>query len=153
MLMWNREEKVETAALQLVSVLYSVPQVSMKIATLPEDHKKMLAFYLSFWRKHRDTLINGKLLAANPESAYSRVCAEKDGKAVFTAYTDTLIDFKPYSEIIVVNSSRYPALIIKGAAQKAYKTLDCMGNVLEEGIIEGTLCEINVPVCGMVEIG
>ena len=150
MLMWNRSDTVEAAALQFVSILYGVPQVSMKLASLPEEHRKMLAFYLSFWRENRDTLMNGKLLAANPESEYSLVCAEKDGCAVFTAYTDTLIDCTPYGKTVAVNSSRHKSLILKGAEGKRYKTLDCMGNLLDEGTVEGALCEKKVPLAGMI---
>ena len=126
--------------------------ISVKLDGLPEDHKKMLEFYLSFWLENRDTLINGKLIAANPESIYSIVCAEKDGNAIFTAYTDTVIDCTPYSKIIAVNSSRKSSLIIKGADGKSYKTVDCMGNILETGSINAALCEINVPLCGMIRV-
>ena len=150
MLMWNKDDTVESAALQFVSVIYSVPQISVKLAGLRDDHKKMLEFYLSFWRENRDTLMNGKILAANPESAHSLVCAEKDGKAIFTAYTDTLIDCRAYSEIVALNSTRYSSLIIKGAADKSYRVLNCMGEVLEEGKIGAALCEINVPTAGMI---
>ena len=152
MIMWNIEDKVESAALQFANILYSVPQVSMKIAKLPEDHKKMLGFYLDFWRKHRDTLINGKLIAANPESAYSIVCAEKNGKAIFTSYTDIIIDCSAYNDIIAVNCSRSKTLIIKGAPDKSYKVLNCMGEVLHNGMIDSALCEIDVPMSGMVFI-
>lgn len=150
MLMWNREDRVESAALQIASALYSVPQVSMKIATLPEDHKKMLVYYLRFWREHRDTLINGKILAANPESAYSIVCAEKDGKAIFTSYTDTTVDCSAYNEIIAVNCSRTKSLILKGAEGKSYATVNCMGEIVCEGVMGGHLFEIEVPMSGMV---
>ncbi|MBE6627728.1 MAG: alpha-galactosidase [Ruminococcaceae bacterium] len=152
MVMWNREDTVEGAAVQLANILYSVPQISVKLDGLPEDHKKMLAFYLSFWREHRDVLIEGKLLAANPESVYSQVCSQKDGKAIFTVYTDGIVDCAPYSKVIVVNSSRHSALILKGADQKSYRVLDCMGNEVEKGSVQGSLCEIEVPFCGMVEV-
>ncbi len=152
MLMWNTEETTEVAALQFVSVLYSVPQISVKIETLPDEHKKMLAFYLSFWRENRDVLINGKLLAANPENGYSIACAEKDGNAIFTSYTDTLIECGDYSKLIAVNASRHTALICKNADGKFFRTLDCMGNILEEGCVNGARCEINVPLCGMIII-
>jgi alpha-galactosidase len=150
MLMWHRDDSVESAALQIASALYSVPQISVKIATLPEDHKKMLAYYLAFWRAHRDVLIDGKLLAANPECANSIVCAEKDGKAIFTAYTDTIIDCRAYSEVIAVNSSRHRALVLKGAAGKSYRVVNCMGNTVGEGKLDSALCEVAVPLSGMV---
>ena len=152
MVMWNREDTVESAALQLASILYSVPQISMKLDGLPEDHKRMLEFYLSFWRENRDVLIGGKLLAANPESVYSLVCSEKDGKAIFTSYTDPMIDCGTYSEVITVNASRHSSLIFSGAVGKTFRTLDCMGNTLAEGRISENLSKIDVPLSGMVEI-
>jgi len=150
MLMWSCEDTAESAALQFASVLYSVPQVSMKIATLPEDHKKMLTYYLSFWRANRDVLINGKILAANPESAYSIVCAEKDGKAIFTSYTDTVVECGTYSEVIAVNCSRSKSLILKGAVGKMYTVVNCMGEIVCDGVIDDYLSEVAVPMAGMV---
>lgn len=152
MLMWHPDDSVESAALQFVSALYSVPQISVKLATLPKDHKTMLAFYLSFWKEHRVTLMDGKLLAANPESAYSIVCAQKDGKAIFTSYTDVSIDCSSYASVIAINATRYDSLILKGADGKAYTVLDCMGNTVEKGSIKGALCEVKVPLCGMVQL-
>lgn len=150
MLMWNREDTVESAALQFASVLYGVPQVSVKIATLPQDHKKMLKYYLSFWRENRELLIDGKILAANPESAYSIVCSEKDGNAIFTSYTDTVIDCSTYNEIVAVNCSRSKNLILKGALGKSFKVVNCMGEKLLEGIIDCRLFEVKVTTAGMV---
>jgi alpha-galactosidase len=150
MLMWHPDDPVENAALQMVSVLYGVPQISVKLETLPEAHRKMLAFYLSFWSAHRDTLIDGMLYAENPESAYSIVYAEKSGRAIFTCYTDTRIDCGSYSEVIAVNASRHSTLLLKGADGKQYKVLDCMGNTIEAGAVNAALCEIEVPLSGMV---
>lgn len=150
MLMWHRDDTVESVALQFASVLYSVPQVSVKLATLPENHKRMLEYYLSFWRENRDVLVEGKILAANPESAYSIVCAEKDGKAIFTSYTDTVVDCRAYSEIVAVNCSRSKSLILKSAAGKSYKVVNCMGETLAEGELDSALCEVDVPMSAMV---
>ncbi len=150
MIMWNINEPVESAAQQIASVLYSVPQISVKLETLPEDHKKMLKYYLSFWRENRETLLDGKLLAANPESCYSLVCTEKDGKAVFTAYTDSLIDMADYNESATVNCTRYNSLVIKNADGKSYRVVNCMGEELENGTISGNLCEISVPLSGII---
>ncbi len=153
MIMWHHDDTVQSAALQFVSLLYSVPQISVKLAKICEEHKKMLEFYLAFWRQNREILLEGKILAANPESGYSIVCAEKCGDAIFTAYTDTVIDCRAYKNIIAVNSSRSASLILKGAKGKSYKCVDCMGNVLDSGSVDSALFEVNVPVAGMVSIG
>lgn len=152
MIMWHRDDKVESAALQVVSTLFGIPQISVVIEKLPEDHKKMLAFYLGFWRENRDTLIEGKLLAANPESAYSIACSEKDGKAVFVSYTDTLVDCTAYSEICAVNASRSKNLLIKGAIGKSYTVYNCMGEELAAGVIYSAISEIAIPLSGLIKI-
>ncbi|HSG48604.1 MAG TPA: glycoside hydrolase family 36 protein, partial [Longimicrobiales bacterium] len=41
MLMWNVEEPVEAAALQLLNVIFSVPQVSVRLGEIPRDHLAM----------------------------------------------------------------------------------------------------------------
>ena len=152
MVMWHKDDKVESAALQLVSSIYGVPQISVRIAELPEDHKRMLAFYLSFWKEHRELLLDGKLVAANPESSYSIACAYKDGRAIITSYTDTLIECGEYSEVIAINSSRAKALLIKDAAGKSYKVLDCQGEEIESGTVRADIEQINVSLAGMILI-
>ena len=152
MVMWHYDDTVESAALQLVSIMYSVPQISVRVAKLSEEHKKMLDFYLHFWKENRETLIEGKLIAANPESGYSIVCSEKGGNAIFTAYTDIVIDCSAYKGVIAMNSSRSKTLIIKGAEGKRYTVLNCMGERISSGVIEGTISEIAVPLAGMIYI-
>ena len=150
MIMWNMEDTVESAAMQIASILYSVPQVSVKIALLPEEHKKMLEFYLSFWREHRSILLDGKLRAENPECVYSLVCAERDGNAIFTAYTDPVIDCGRYRDIIAVNCSRSKTLILKGVKGKQCRVVNCMGETVCQKAADGGLFEIEVPMAGMV---
>ena len=152
MVMWHYDDTVESAALQLVSIMYSVPQISVRVAKLSDEHKKMLDFYLHFWKENRETLIDGKLWAANPESGYSIACSEKGGNAIFTAYTDTVIDCSAYKGIIAMNSSRSKTLIIKGAEGKRYTVLNCMGERISAGVVDGDICEIAVPLAGMIYV-
>lgn len=150
MLMWNYDDPAENAALQFASALYTVPQISVKLAKLSGEHKKMLSYYLSFWRENRDVLLDGKLCALNPESGYSLVWTEKDGRAVFTSYTDPVIDCASYRETIAVNGSGGNTLILKGAKGRLCTVVNCMGEILSRCEITETLCEIRVPLSGMV---
>ncbi|MGE9270226.1 MAG: glycoside hydrolase family 36 protein, partial [Verrucomicrobiales bacterium] len=49
MIMWHHDEPVESAALQLLNVLFSVPQISVRLADISEDHRAMLKFWLGYW--------------------------------------------------------------------------------------------------------
>lgn len=152
MIMWNYDDDAEKAAIQFASILYSVPQISMKIQKLNDEHKKMLKFYLAFWKENKDVLLDGKVIAYNPESDYSLVYSQKDNKAIFTAYTDRIIPCKDFKEIIAVNVTRFKSLVLKEAKGKEYRVLNCMGEVISEGIIDNDLIEIAVPLSGMIFI-
>ena len=152
MLMWHYDEPVESAALQFVNILYSVPQVSMRIARLREDHKKMLAYYLAFWRENRDTLMNGKIIGEHPESHYTTVRAEKDGKAIITAYSSSLVDCAEYEQVIAVNGTGCTELLLRGANGRSYKVVNCMGEELACGRIDGEIFALNVAPAGIVFI-
>ena len=152
MLMWHPDDPVESAALELANTIYAVPQISVKLDKLSEEHKKMLSFYLSFWREHRDVLLDGKLKAQNPESDYSLVIAEKDEKAVISCYTNVLCDLCPYDSAVIVNATSYDSVVIKNADGASYETLNCMGEKIACGTIKGNLDEIKVPCAGMIFI-
>ena len=73
MIMWNENDSAENAALQFANVIFAVPQISMLIKDLPQEHIEMLEFYISFWKEYRNVLLDGKLTAKNPENDYSQV--------------------------------------------------------------------------------
>lgn len=150
MIMWNYDDSVESAAIQIASVLYSVPQISMKLKKLNDEHQKMLGFYLDFWRKHRDTLINGRIIAENPETNYSIVCAKGKGQSIYTAYTDCLIDGTNEKEVIAVNATRHSELIFKNLKDRNYRIVNCMGEEVAKGTLAGELSALKVPLCGIV---
>ena len=150
MLMWNYDDKVESAALQIASSMFTVPQISVKIAKLNDEHKKMLGFYLKLWRENRELLLDGKIVASYPESNYSIVAAVKDENAFYTCYTENVIDNEYTGKITVVNATRYDSIIFKNLEGREYEVVDCMGNTLEVGKLTGTLCEVKVPLCGVV---
>ena len=151
MIMWHKDDTVENAALQFTSILYSVPQISMLIDTLPESHIKMLKYYISFWYTWKNTLLDGKLTATNPESEYSLVCSTLDDKAVYTAYSDCVIPVRT-KETVAVNATACETLIIKNAKECEYTVVNCMGDEVKKGKISSDLEEIAVPVAGMIFI-
>lgn len=149
MIMWSTNDTPENAALQFVSILYAVPQISMLIDTLPEAHYKMLQYYISFWKEWRDVLLDGKLTAENPESQYSIASSVLGDKSVVTAYTKNVIDVKTKSTV-VVNGTAGESFIIKNAKGKRYKIVNCIGEEIETSSFDSDLCEINIPTAGML---
>ena len=151
MLMWNYDDTVEAAAMQFVGALYTVPQVSVLIDKLSDEHYKMVKYYLSFWREHREILIDGKLTANNPESMYSSITSALDSKAVVTLYADRVID-TVYDYLVAVNATPKDTIFVKGYNGREYTVVNCMGEEIATGKITADIFEVAVPMCGMVTI-
>lgn len=151
MLMWNYDDTVEAAAMQFVGALYTVPQVSVLIDKLSDEHYKTVKYYLSFWREHREILIDGKLTANNPESMYSSITSALDNKAVVTLYADRVID-TVYDYLVAVNATPKDTIFVKGYNGREYTVVNCMGEEIATGKITENIFEVAVPMCGMVTI-
>ena len=151
MIMWNYGDTAESAAEQFTHILFSVPQISMVIDKLPEEHYKMLKYYLGFWREHREILLDGRLTATQPEANYGTVRSDKDGSSVIVLYNvETVSDIR--EKAAVVNAASGDAIIVKGCDGKKYSVTDCKGNTLDSGIL-ATRQEVSVPHSGILYIG
>jgi alpha-galactosidase len=158
MLMWNYDEPAEQAALQIVNILFGVPQISVLIDKLSEKHCNMLSFYLNYWREHRELLLDGKLSVKHPESNYSLVQSVKDSEIFAVAYADGMLKLdREYSKIIFVNACADDCLYITSVCEKAmpYRILDCCGREIACGEVKISQIpsKFSVPLSGIVEIG
>lgn len=159
MMMWHGDEPVESAALQLLNVLFAVPQISVLLDRLPEQHRKMVAFYLKFWRENRDVLLDGRLFPIAPEQAYPMVRAETEAKLLAAAYMDCCLEIKEGEtrKILLVNASNKERLIVdcaSGLGTRKYAVYNCMGEVVESGNItlEAGPQALRIPKSGLMII-
>ena len=150
MVMWHPDESAETAADQLTAILYCVPQISVRLETLPQRHREMLAFYLRFWREKRQILLDGTLTAEHPEAGYLLVRAERDGEAVITTYLPQCVSLRGLQRGTVVNASSHDALLLETDGTVRYRVLDCTGRPVGAGE-EAALARVPVPHSGMIE--
>ncbi|MEE1283270.1 MAG: alpha-galactosidase [Acutalibacteraceae bacterium] len=151
MIMWNENDSVENAALQFANVIFSVPQISMLIKELPQEHTEMLRFYISFWMEYRHVLLDGKLTAKNPENDYSQASATLDNTTVTAIYTNNVVDAKS-DKTVVVNASGFDSVIVKNAAEKSFTVKNCKGEIITTGTVKNSLEEIAVTKSGIVII-
>ena len=151
MLMWNKTDSVENAAEQFINIIYTVPQISVLINELNEEQKKMLRFYISFWKENQDVLLNGKLTAENPECEYSIARVTLNKKEIITPYTNSLVEIYE-NNAIVINATLKDNVVLKGAKGCSAKVVNCLGEIISEFIIENTLEGISVPRAGIIYI-
>jgi len=87
MVMWAPDDAPEDAAEQLLCTAFSVPQISMLLADLPDDHTAMLRRYLSWWVDHRDVLLSGQVRAPRPDLGYPVVTSVLGDESVAVGYS------------------------------------------------------------------
>ncbi|WP_438433436.1 glycoside hydrolase family 36 protein [Gorillibacterium sp. sgz500922] len=137
MLMWNPAETAESAALQVIAVLFAVPQISVKLDGIPDTHRRMLAFWLGFWREHRDVLLDGTLEPRHPELLFPLVVSRTADKLVAAFYQDTVgaIEGPLPRQVIAVNGTQLSRLILETEGTEEEGRLQvfaCTGELVRE---------------------
>lgn len=155
-IMWNPNEPVESAALQIVNTLFSVPQISVMLDCLPEVQVQMVRFWLSFWRMYRDVLLDGKLVPLQPELNYPLVTAIADEKRISVVYADVIVNpgLDTAREWLVVNGTLHDRVVLElaeGWGEREVEIRDCTGLVTAEYRIElhNGLHAIDIPPAGV----
>jgi alpha-galactosidase len=159
MIMWHPGEPVESAALQLLNVMFSVPQLSVKLHEYPSEHIEMLRFWLTFWINHQDVLLDGDFEAHSPHLNFPLLVAKTKKKLVAGVYSPNAIvtvdaTHAPFDEICVINASGIENLCLQAGGNPTrykYSIYDCKGTVVDEGRVKlHGLMEFNVPEAGLL---
>jgi alpha-galactosidase len=156
-LMWFPGDTVESAALQLLNVLFAVPQISMRLDRLPEEQLEMLRFWLGFWRAERDVLLDGRLRPLRPDANYPLVLTERDGTLVAAAYGQELVSLERLpATTYLVNATWGDRLVLELAepAERSILARDCRGRSADSGQrrLDAGFNVLAVPRSGLVEL-
>jgi len=156
MLMWHAEDPVHSAALQLVNILFSVPQISVLLDRIPPEHVEMLRFWLGFWREHRDVFLDGALEPLHPEANYPVVLARTKSKLAAAAYGNAVVPLEGAipSTLLVVNGTLEEGVVLYlagDAGTRGIEVRNCMGRVTCTDSIglEPGLHHIDIPPAGV----
>jgi alpha-galactosidase len=158
MIMWHEREPVEKAALQLLNILFTVPQVSVKLREIPKDHLAMTKFYIDYYNRNRDVLVKGGIDAPFPTLNYPLVRGYGTDKQIVALYTDLVLALdpsRPTSRIDIVNAKGSRQVVLsmpKDLGTYKYDIRDCLGRVVKQGTMTLTkgLVELDVPLSGLV---
>jgi alpha-galactosidase len=157
MLIWNYHEPVNIAALQLLNVIFSVPQLSVKIKELLPSHLNMVKFYTRYWLTNKDVLINGDFRAFHPELNYPVLMSVKNKKAIVGLYADVLIPVNnDLPDIDIINAKISENVLLKAAIAATCKVefFNCEGKKLSQSILKlkRGINHLSVPSSGLIKI-
>ena len=153
MVEWNYTTSAEDAARQLLAVLFTVPQISVKIAEIPESHRAMLKFYMNFITENSDILLKGKFTPRLPAQNYPQVSANKNGRTIVVVYGENQVVDLPASGIChIFNATSCGKITVKSPAKFSGNAFDVYGK--NAGTIQNPagLAEVDVPISGGVKL-
>jgi alpha-galactosidase len=128
MVMWSASDPAENAAEQLLCTAFSVPQISMVLSQLPNDHTAMLRHYLSWWAANREVLVWGQLWAPRPDLGYPVVTAVQDHHSVAISYaSESVIKVRPGRAEIANATGRDRVVVDLSSAATVERVTDCFG--------------------------
>jgi len=161
MVMWHNDEPVESAALQLLNVLFAVPQVSVLLDKVPVEHVEMVRFWLGFWNQYRHVLLDAPIEPTSPELLYPSVSAEADGTRIAVDYGAGLVSGRgasSYGELIVVNAKRTAGVFVDDVrlGNAHVWIFDCAGKPVSDGStvgeFDGHVAKLEIPPSGLAVI-
>lgn len=136
MLMWNYQEPAPLAAQQFSNILFSVPQLSVRLKEIPVPHLNMVRFYTRFWLDHKEVLLDGDFEALSPELNYPLLQSTKNRRMVVGLYADMPVTLKKgIANLALVNAKDNEEVLFKlpEAAKYDLEIFDCEGNLMKKG--------------------
>ncbi len=159
MLMWHPEDNVEHAALQILNIVFSVPQISVRLNEIPKEHKDMIAYWMGYCNTNMETLLQGEFQAQMPDHLYPIITSFGKEKAITAIYDDVFVEtrkFKSLKAFDIINARNKTEIIVLNETHLgAYKMTvrDCSGHIVYSENIElekGTQV-FSVPPSGLIE--
>jgi len=159
MFVWHKTDPVESAALQILNILFAVPQLSVKLDSIPEDHFQMAKFWINYWKESREVLLDGDFIPINPGALYPVLRSGKNNKEIIAVYNDQVIKISnnDLAEVDVVNAKGSTDIIMdfeNDFGKANILIYDCLGvkqDELNKNISKGLL-RIMVPPSGLIKI-
>ena len=151
MIMWHPDETPEGAAQQLYGVLFSVPQISVKIATLSEKQKQLLTHFLEFWKAHRNTLLDGELTVGDVQANYSFATAKSEQECITVLYLQRVVQCEDLPHIIF-NATGADNIYLETHTVKQYEILNVCGKQIARGTLPTGITHLPVPRGGSVKL-
>jgi len=159
MVMWHPNDSVESAAMQLVHTLFSVPQVSVLLDRYPQSHVEMVRRYLSFWRENRDVLLEGHLEPAEPGMLYPAAIARNREKMIAACFGTSVVSI-PHEVpgyLAVVNGTLGERVILelgKDAGTRKVTVTDCRGKRVSSRAVRlgAKVHALGIPPAGIAEL-
>ncbi len=160
MFMWHADDSVEAAALQFLSILFAVPQLSVRLDLIPAEHRDMVRHWTAYWLRNRDVLLDGEFIPHAPLASYPLIEAVTDEKRIVAMYGDMVVRVpadhgrRPLDVVNATPLSRIVLEVEGGVGRFDYRVMDTMGRETDAGTVDLApgVYRFTVPRSGLLEM-
>jgi len=152
MLMWHKDDPVENAARQILSAIFGVVQISVRLEEMPADHLQMISFWTDFMARHRD-LLSAPIEVESPHNLYPLVRSRLGNEEAVALYDRHVVTLSDASTVYLFNATADESLVLRSLHRRAMhaQVFDCMGRAVCSMPLDSLpLHELSVPVSGYV---
>ncbi|MEW2615792.1 glycoside hydrolase family 36 protein [Streptomyces sp. NPDC047880] len=141
MLLWDPSGPLEAAVRQFIGAFHSVPQLSVRLDTLPPEQLEALGFWLGQWRRLRPQLLDGRVEPGRPDDLYPVVESRANGVCVVSVHSERAVSLRltAFDETVLVNGSDVDRLVVDVRDPGAAVDIDVhssSGRIIEQGRID-----------------
>lgn len=152
MLMWHKDEKPETAALQIIGTLFGTLQYSARIENMSEECYAMSRFWLSFMKEHKKLLLESDFACFDPANLYTWAkTTDREACAVAVYAPDHIVTPDARSTVYLANGCMETEIPV--ALDGVYDTTvySCTGRIesKQEAVVFSGIRRLSVPVGGL----
>jgi alpha-galactosidase len=159
MFMWHPGDSVTAAALQFLNILFSVPQLSVRLERIPPDHREMVRHWTAYWRANRDVLLDGEFIPHGPLADYPLIEAVNERKRIVATYGEMIVSVPEdhgSRALHVINAGNRARIVLEVGGSFGrfdYRVLDTMGREFGASAVELTpgVYRFSVPRSGMLQ--
>jgi alpha-galactosidase len=151
MLMWSKNDTVESVVYQLLACMYSVPQISILFDNITDEHKRALKAFLDFWREHRDTILDSELELFDAEANFSMARAFNEKECVCVQYQQVVAPTHSRTTHIF-NASGKDGVYVELDTEREYEIYTIYGEKRAQGRLGAGVHRIDAKNCERVSL-
>jgi len=156
MMMWHPAERPERVAVQLINVLFAVPQISVDLAAQTPEQMAVLRFWTRFFVEHAEVLQGGSFEPMRPDLGYPLVRAHSAEQVIVGRYAPVPVPFEPGRGLLLANAddSTTVSLAPTRPCTVDATVLDCQGGVAERRrlALDEASPPVEVPTGGLLRL-
>ena len=154
MLEWHPDDTPEAAAKNVLCVMFSTVQYSMKLSGLDKRHADMIGHWSRFGAAHCGALQRGRFRAYHPELAYPLLEGESDSERIFGVYAAEIAVASGTLDrpVYVLNATDADSLVVEIQSRAAVEAYDTYGVKVSARIYEAGCVRMAAPPSGYVVI-